>query len=205
MTDTFNSIKTFNCPQCGDALSLYFEHVKLIQCSSCKSSIFLDNEATRLAGDSSVLATEISIIQINIPFGYDKKRYLPLGKIRYSYGRGFWEEWWLKDSVGNEYWLSIDEGDLVLEKPVKLSYANDIFDTLKVGDILKDGIVTEIGTAKCEGFEGSLPKIIQIGKSYEYAHLSGEKGSLLTLEKGLNGIEVYQGQWISPFDIKDLG
>jgi len=172
---------------------------------SCKSSIFLENEATRLAGDASVLAPEISIISMNIPFGYEKKRYLPLGKIRYSYGRGFWEEWWLKDSKGEEFWLSIDEGDLVLEKSVNRRYPHDIFDTLSVGMVLDDGLVTEIGIAKCEGFEGALPKIIQIGATYEYAHLSGKDASLVTLEKGLEKIEAYAGKWISPFDIKDLG
>jgi hypothetical protein len=205
MQDTFKSISTLQCPQCGDSLPLYFKHIKLVQCSSCKSTIFLENEATRLAGDSSVLAPEISIISLNTPFSYEKKRYLPLGKIRYSYGRGFWEEWWLKDSKGKEYWLSIDEGDLVLEQAVKLSYAYNIFDTLKIADVLKDGIVTEIGTAKCEGFDGALPKIIEIGASYEYAHLSGKNASLVTLEKGLDEIKAYEGKWISPFDIKDLG
>jgi len=205
MTNTFEAISTLHCPQCADSLPLYFKHVKLVQCNSCKSNIFLENEATRLAGDASVLAPEVSIISMNTPFGYDKKRYLPLGKIRYSYGRGFWEEWWLKDTNDDEYWLSIDEGDLVLEQAVNLSYAHDIFETLKIADILKDGIVTEIGTAKCEGFEGALPKIIQIGASYKYAHLSGKDASLVTLEKGLDKIEAYQGKWISPFDIKDLG
>jgi hypothetical protein len=204
MTNTFETIQTLQCPQCGDSLPLYFKHVKLVQCNSCKSSIFLENEATRLAGDSSVLAPEISIISMNMPFGYDKKRYLPLGKIRYSYGRGFWEEWWLKDANGDEYWLSIDEGDLVLETSISLSYPHDIITTLKIGDVLKEGVVTELGTAKCEGFEGALPKIIQIGATYEYAHLSGKDASLVTLEKGLEKIEAYQGKWISPFDIKDL-
>jgi hypothetical protein len=201
---TFEAIDHLTCPQCGYQLPLYFTHVKLLQCEACRSNIFLENDATRLAGNQSVLAPEISIIILNTPFGYEKKSYLPLGKIRYSYGRGFWEEWWLKDNQGNEYWLSVDEGDLVLETSVALSYANDLFTSLKIGDRLKDGVVTEIGEAKCVGFDGALPKIIEIDSTYTYAHLSSKEGSLVTLERIDGQIQAYRGRWISPFDITRL-
>lgn len=206
MTDGFNVEKSINCPQCGDTLPLYFKHVKLVQCLSCKSTIFLENEATRLAGDSSVLAPEISLIHLNVPFGYEHKSYLPLGKIRYSYGRGFWEEWWLKDSEGNEYWLSIDEGDFVLEQQIESRYSTELFNTLNVGQVTVDNLlVTETGMATCEGFEGALPKTVSKGDSYLYTHLSGKDASLTTLELGKDGVEVYSGKWISPFDIKKVG
>lgn len=205
MTNTFTIEKSINCPQCGDTLPLYFKHTKLVQCNSCKSTIFLENEATKLAGDSSVLAPEISLIALNTPFFYDHKSYLPLGMIRYSYGRGFWEEWWLKDTQNNEYWLSIDEGDLVLQQKVETNYPADFFETLKIGQNIDDGwVVTEIGTAKCEGFSGSLPKKIIKGSTYMYAHLSGKNAELMTIEITNKKIEAYRGKWISPFDIEKV-
>ena len=199
---TFKIEKNINCPQCADTLPLYFKHTKLLQCNSCKSSIFLENDATKLAGDSSVLAPEISILTLNRAFFYDHKSYLPLGKIRYSYGRGFWEEWWVKDLQNNEYWLSIDEGDLVLQQKTQMHYDNNIVEHLSLGDVLNnEWIVTEVGTATCEGYEGALPKHIAIGSSYKYVHLSGKNAKLLTLEYAQNIIEGYEGKWISPFDI----
>jgi len=54
MFDNFSIEKHMNCPQCGAALALYFKHTKLIQCESCKSSIFLENDAVQSAGDSAV-------------------------------------------------------------------------------------------------------------------------------------------------------
>ncbi len=202
MSNKFPIEKSINCPQCGDTLPLYFKHTKLVQCNSCKSSIFLENDATKLAGESSVLAPEISLLKLNTPFFYDHKSYLPLGKIRYSYGRGFWEEWWVKDTKNNEFWLSIDEGDLVLQQQIEENYPDGFFDSLKIGQSPSDGwIVTELGTATCEGFEGSLPKIVVKGSTYRYAHLSGKNAELKTLEVGDNGLEAYRGKWISPFDI----
>ncbi|MDQ7084181.1 MAG: DUF4178 domain-containing protein [Sulfurovum sp.] len=206
MSNTFTVEKHFNCPQCGDSLALHFTHVKLVLCDSCKSTIFLENDATRLAGDSSVLSPEISIIHLNIPFMYAQKQYLPLGKIRYSYGRGFWEEWWLKDSANKEYWMSIDEGDVVLEQSITLDSKPIEWSSLVVGQILWDAwLVTELGTATCEGFEGSLPKYVSKGSAYAYAHLSGKDAQLMTLENANDGLEAYQGKWISLFDIKEMG
>jgi len=202
MSQTFSIENTINCPQCGYALPLYMKHTKLVQCDACKSTIFLDNDAAKLAGESSVLAPEVSIIELNKPFFHDHKTYLPLGMIRYSYGRGFWEEWWVKDKQNNAFWLSVDEGDLVLQEKVENTYDNDIFNTLHIGQTLSENwVVTELGTATCEGFSGSLPKTVVKGSTYKYAHLSGEKAALRTLETGEDGIETYEGKWISPFDI----
>lgn len=202
MTNQFSVEKQFNCPQCGYRLSLYFKHTKLIQCESCKSTIFLEDDAVHLSGDSSVLAPEISILELSKPFFLKQKSYLPLGKIRYSYGRGFWEEWWVKDTQNNEYWLSVDEGDLVFQQKITVTYPDDLISSLRVGLVTSDDwVVTELGTATCEGFEGSLPKKVVIGSSYSYAHLSGKDAKLRTLEMLEGTLEAYEGKWISPFDI----
>jgi DNA-directed RNA polymerase subunit RPC12/RpoP len=202
MLKQFDVEKQFNCPQCGYTLSLYFKHTKLVQCQACKSNIFLEDDAVHLWGDSSVLAPEISILELNKAFFLEQNSYLPIGKIRYSYGRGFWEEWWIKDTQNNEYWLSVDEGDLVFQQKVKITYLDDFFERLHVGLVTSDDwVVTELGEAKCEGFEGSLPKKIVVGSTYVYAHLSAKGAKLRTLELVDGKIEVYEGKWISPFDI----
>ena len=202
MPNQFSVEKQFHCPQCGYTLSLYFKHTKLVQCESCKSTIFLEDEGTQVLGKRSVLTPEISILKLDTPFFYKQKTYLPLGKIRYSYGRGFWEEWWVKDTQNNEYWLSIDEGDLVLQQKVDVTYPDTLFDRLRIGLITSAGwVVSELGEAKCEGFEGSLPKKINIGSTYAYAHLSGKDAKLRTLELTEGKLEAYEGVWISPFDI----
>jgi len=195
--------KTINCPQCGAALPLYFAHAKLAQCSSCGSSIFLDDEAARLAGDSSVLAPEPSLISLNKPFGYAGKSYFPMGMIRYSYGRGFWEEWWIKDSSEHEYWLSVDEGDMVLERLVENEDDPMLFESPSIGQgIGSEWIITEIGRGVCEGFSGSLPRRTVKGEEHQYIHLSGYHARLKTIEIDPSGMRTYLGKWISPFDIK---
>jgi len=196
--------KSINCPQCGDTLPLYFKWSKLVQCPSCKSSIFLEDKSVILLGDSSALSPEPSLINIQEPFIFEKKSYLPLGKIRYSYGRGFWEEWFLKDNGNQEFWLSIDEGDFVLQTKVQLSLPFKPSSKFTVGGKYGNYLITEKGSGTCVGFEGELPEEILINEVHQYVHLSEGGGNLITLEFTDGSSQTFKGKWIDPLDIEVL-
>ena len=193
--------KTLNCPQCGDQLPLRFRWTKLVQCPSCRSSIFLEDEGAKVVGEASTLSPEPSLIKLRDPIMIDKKSYLPLGKIRYSYGRGFWEEWFLTGEQNQEFWLSIDEGDFVLESRMKMALPFKNIDKLTIGKSYGHYVVTEVGEGECVGFEGELPKRVTIGERHRYVHLSEGGASLMTVESSEDGIEIFKGNWIDPFSI----
>ena len=183
-------------------MDIYFKWTKLVQCSFCASSIFLNDKEAELIGKASVLSPEPSLIKLHEPIIIDNKKYLPLGKIRYSYGRGFWEEWFLKGESNKEFWLSVDEGDFVLEKRTEISLPFKSPRVVRVGRRYGAYIATEIGEGKCVGFEGELPFSINIGKTYNYIHLSKGGGNLVTVEF-TDGIDkIFQGKWIDPLTIK---
>ena len=189
-----------NCPQCGDALPLKFRHSKLVVCASCSSSIFLEDDAVRLAGKQSVLPEVPSLLQLQQPFSYRSHSYLPVGHVRYQYDNGFWDEWWVFDNKGEGTWVSVDEGEFAFEKPSKAPN-NVSFDDLTLDRKINNWLVTERGHASCDGFEGELPEIINVGDSFDYAHLSKANGELLTLEFSDRGVKAYKGKWVDPFDI----
>ncbi len=195
-------IKTLNCPQCGDVLDIHFKWTKLTQCPSCKSSIFLEDASVKLIGESSVLSPEPSLLKIHDPITIENKNYLPLGKIRYSYGRGFWEEWFLKGEKNREFWLSIDEGDFALQERVAVSLPFKSPRIVKAGKSYGLYVATEVGKGVCVGFEGELPLPIQIDQTYHYIHLSRGGGELVTVEFIDDKIETFNGKWIDPLSIK---
>jgi len=194
--------KTINCPQCGDKLDIHFRWTKLIACNSCKSSIFLEDDGSLKIGEASSLSPEPSIIKLYEPITINKENYLPIGKIRYSYGRGFWEEWFLKDNQNQEFWLSIDEGDFVLQQKMtmKLPFSNPL--SAKVGKKYGSYLVSERGTGECVGFEGELPENLKIGESHFYLHLDLGEGKLITVEVTSNETQTFSGKWIDPLTIK---
>jgi hypothetical protein len=196
--------KTINCPQCGYSLPIYFRWSKLVQCESCKSSIFLEDESVKLIGKSSTLSPEPSLLKLREPISIDGITYTPMGKIRYSYGRGFWEEWFLVDRSSREFWLSVDEGDFVLETKAKIVLPFKSIERLSIGKQYGKFIVTEIGEGECVGFEGELPESITIGDLHKYAHLSEGGSDLMTVESSSSGMKVFRGNWIDSFKIKRL-
>jgi len=196
--------KTINCPQCGDLLEIHFRWTKLISCKSCKSSIFLEDDGSLNIGEKSSLSPEPSLLNLYKAVTIDKKSYLPIGKIRYSYGRGFWEEWFLKDNQNQEFWLSIDEGDFVLQQKInmKLPFSNPL--SAKVGKKYGSYLVSERGTGECVGFEGELPESIEIGQSHFYLHLDLGEGGLITIEVTAKETQAFSGKWIDPLTIKGV-
>ena len=183
-------------------MDIQFKWTKLVACRSCNSSIFLNDDGAEFIGKASTLSPEPSLIKLHDPIIIDNKNYLPLGKIRYSYGRGFWEEWFLKGENNQEFWLSIDEGDFVLEKRAEISLPFKSPHVVKVGKRYGSYLVTEIGQGECVGFEGELPFSINIGQTYNYLHLSKGGGNLITVEF-TDGIDkIFQGKWIDPMSIK---
>ncbi|CAA6804199.1 MAG: Unknown protein [uncultured Sulfurovum sp.] len=195
---------SYNCPQCGDKLNILFKYSKLIKCQSCNSSIFLEDESVKVIGERSVLSTEPSLIHLHKMFKLNDKTFMPLGKIRYDYGRGFWEEWFLKDDNNKEFWLSIDEGNFVLEEKIKLVLPFKNFQQFKLGKKYNNYLVTEKGFGICVGFEGELPKEIKMNAKHQYVHLSAGYNKLLSIEFNEEGIEVFQGEWLNPLDIEVL-
>ena len=200
---------SYNCPQCGDRLNIEFSFTKLTRCPSCGSTLLLEDENISSLGESSSLIEEETLFAIGKSFRYRKQSLRAIGKIRYQHEYGFWEEWFMIDTdTQDRFWLSVDEGDFILEKRVPLN--SKIIKktlTLPLGKTVRvDNIsyrITEKGRATCVGFEGELPYYIEENTILEYIHLTPKgKGEHLTLERDNIRYLAYQGVWMDPYEIE---
>jgi len=194
--------REINCPQCGSTLPLHFTYTKLAQCPSCGSHIFLDDAGARLAGEQSVLSQEPSLISLNESFSYAHKVYTPRGHVRYKFKRFIWDEWWLSDRNGNGYWLSVDDGDYILEKEIPFDLPIYSFKKIKLNQEIQSWSVTELGEGECLGYEGELPEFLEIGEKHQYAHLSKTDGEMMTIEFFGKTKKLYSGKWLDAYDIR---
>lgn len=190
-----------NCPQCGGALSLKFRHSKLCACEYCSSVIFLEDDAVRLAGKQSVLSQELGLIQLQQSFSYKKNAYLPVGHVRYQYETGFWDEWWTINNAGKGLWVSVDEGDFVFENQVNAP-DDIIFEQLQLDASIKGWLVTELGHAVCDGFEGELPELVTKGEHFDYVHFSKAGRKLFSIAFYETRTTAFRGLWVDPFEIQ---
>jgi hypothetical protein len=193
----------YNCPACAGSLDLHFRYTKMLTCSHCDSLLFLEDESVKLRGKQSVLADYPSLFSLHDTFRYKAWSFTPIGRARFDYGKGYWDEWWVIG--GNDAkWVSVDEGDIAIEKPIdikepinkqKLIVGNSI-------NLFKQNLlITEHGQAQCIGVEGELPEILNLGDTFDYYHLSGQRGRLFTLELEDNNVSCFEGQWVDPFNV----
>ena len=196
----------YPCPGCGAPLAPHFRYAKLVTCAHCDSLVFLEDGAARSAGKRSVMADWPTLFTLDNVFEYRGWRFVPVGHLRYDYAHGFWDEWWVLDQARDQgRWVSIDEGDYALEQAVELERGFDC-SAVRLGEPVRlaDEVwqVTEKGRARCVGVRGELPERVALGAEFDYAHLSGADGRLITLEWDAQRCTATEGEWIDPFEIR---
>lgn len=196
---------TFNCPNCGGEISRRVARSKMVACEYCESTVLLADDAVRLAGKQGVMAEEPSLFEIGREVEYEGRSFMPIGQARFSYGQGWWDEFWALDGTGEGVWISVDEGDIAIETKQESDEKVDE-DRLKVGATVEfEGEafrVSETGTAVCEALRGEFPELLEIGDTYRYYHLSGPRGRLVTLEYEDGEMFVTEGAWIDPYLVR---
>lgn len=200
----------FSCPNCGAELGIKFSASKFVVCEFCQSCLFLEDEAVRNAGKMSVLTEFPSIFCLGGQFSYRNWSFVPIGRVRYDYGRGWWDEWYVADNKGEFKWITVDEGDIAIEQKAEFEGRIPEFDQTNIGDTVSlklQGLelkfqVTEKNSCTCIGAEGELPFPITPFETYYYLDLSGPNKRIFTIEYTEDGTECYEGLWIDPFEIK---
>jgi len=180
----------------------------MVACDYCESTVLLDDEGLRKAGEAGTMAEEPSLIALGQDFTYDGMTLMPVGHARFAYKNGWWDEFWCLDGKGSGAWVSVDEGDIAIELPMKLNEKFSLWD-LKLGNtVTVDGErfrITETETATCEALRGEFPEELERGEEYRYWHLSGPKARLLTLELSDGEFFATEGYWIDPYLLRAEG
>jgi len=203
-----NRAANHNCPNCGAELSCRLASAKMAACAYCESTILLDDEGMRKAGEAGTMAEEPSLIALGQEFTYDGQSFMPVGHARFSYPNGWWDEFWCLDGKGEGIWVSVDEGDIAIEVPIELKKQPPL-SVLKLGNTLKlkgaTWRITEADEGKCEALRGEFPEELRVGDTYQYWHLSGPDARLLTLEYSDGEVSATEGSWIDPYILRSTG
>lgn len=199
---------SLECPSCGASVSVRIRFVKLAVCEHCGSMLFLRDDAVIHVGRKSMLTDIPSIFKVGGHYKYRNTRFEAVGRIQFDYGNGLWDEWWMVSNSNEGKWISVDEGDIVMEVPFELRGEFSDFSEIHIDQKLKlDGrtlTVTEKDRATCIGMQGQLPEPMFPGKTHHYIHLGGAKGLHYTLEYYNGQIKAFKGVWIDPYDVVTL-
>ena len=103
------------CPNCGDRIDLR-DGVRMLTCPSCGTTLLYEDAVVRQAGSAGVMHDAPLLFGIGDRVRCPAGIFDILGHARFDYGRGWWDEFWALDEDGHPAWLSIDEGDVAVQR-----------------------------------------------------------------------------------------
>jgi DNA-directed RNA polymerase subunit RPC12/RpoP len=198
-------LDTVLCPSCGGELAADSRYARLVVCGYCDSAIVLDEKTARVAGKMAVLAQTPTPLFVGGTGRVLDRAFSVLGRVRYGYAKGYWDEWYLLFDDGETGWISEDERNITLERLEPPGAWKGEFATVSPGDNLSVAgsmfHVDEKNIAECEGGEGQLPFAIVSGEKVPFLDLSNDE-AFATVEFDTEGeTRVFRGTRV---DFDDL-
>lgn len=152
-----------------------------------------------------------TLVELNSPLYIDAigtllgQPFEVVGRLRYSYSAGQWDEWFVLIDKKDPAWLVEDEGTYKLYRKEALAAAVPTFDEIRVGSSIRVNnhsvFVVEKGVANILGSEGQLAFTIVPGE--EVGYIDGiADGAQVAIEFTNSEIEFLVGRALDPSDLQ---
>jgi LSD1 subclass zinc finger protein len=189
-------VKRINCGSCGAPLELRSAFTKSIVCQFCETTNLVDDKGINPTGKMAKISQARSIFAIGRTGTLKERKFEVLGRLRYGYDEGFWDEWFLQFDDGQCGWVTEEEGEISLFNKDLLTSPIENIDKLRVGQYVqvedKKVFLTEISECSILGGEGELHYRVTPGKPL--LHLEGNAdGKLVSIEVWPKEIEIHNG------------
>lgn len=195
------------CPSCGAEVRLWNPASLSVTCAFCDTISLLVDANWTDSGRQSRLSQGFSKLYVGCAFRLKDRSFQVLGRVRYSFGRGFWDEWYVQEDTGECHWITEDDHEFALQQQIDTPSELQHIEGLNIGQqlfILSIPCqILEVGQASCLGIEGELPRNILPNEHYAYADGSSLDGKYTVgFEFDDDAPTVFWGEWVSPTDIQ---
>ena len=152
--------ESFNCPSCGAPLEVQHRFSRVVICQYCNQTSQITPEGLDPGGKAPQLVASPSILKLGASGRLFGQSFQVLGRLRYRYDGGFWDEWFLMTDDGKSIWLQEDDGEFTAFEKESIRSAVPAFDEVRVGSIVNVNnlalFVIERTAATIVGGEGEL-------------------------------------------------
>jgi hypothetical protein len=194
------------CPNCGNDAAPALDRLRMTTCAACGTTLFIHDDRMALAGEQGVMHEAPMLFRLGDTVILPNGRFTPMGHARFGYGRGVWDEFWGIDEDGLSCWLSVDEGDLVLQYPLAPDRRPEMDRVPLLGEDFElertRFTVTELDEAECVALRGAFEDVPVVGETYTFFNCTGDDMRLLSGEFWGGGRAWYVGHWHDPFEIQ---
>ena len=196
-------MSSYKCTSCGAPIEVSNRFSKVVVCSYCDTHLKIKDNSLDISGKHHKLAKFPSIFELGTTGTILGKSFTVLGRMRYKYSGGFYDEWFL--NYDNETaWFSEDEGTYTLyTEMVEVTEFPDIT-SIRVGQNINIDkwkvMVKEKGKATLDGGEGELLFYLEPGTEVTYIDGISE-GKKISIEHTEEEIEFFIGRPVLKKDI----
>ncbi|TFH41886.1 MAG: DUF4178 domain-containing protein [Chrysiogenales bacterium] len=192
-----------NCPSCGAPVEVKNRFSKVLVCSYCGSHLRVTGDGFDPTAVHPKLAEFPSIFQVGSSGTILGKTFTAMGRMRYSYPGGHFDEWFL-DYEGEPAWLTEDEGTYSLYQETLDGVELPDIGSVRAGQNVNVGgmrvMVKEKGIAEVAGAEGELLFYMEPGTKVHYMDGLSD-GKKISIEATEDEIELFIGRPLMKRDI----
>lgn len=162
------------CENCGAALEIGNQFIRSVTCRFCGTAYIVSgSDSLNAAGKTVSLADYPSRLSLGVSGKIRGRGFSVLGRIRYTYGEGFWDEWQVGwDDGAPPDWLEEDEGYWTLYRREKVKSAIQPFEQVRVGGTTTINqyqvFITEKREAQVLGSEGQFVSVLPLSGKFGY-------------------------------------
>ncbi len=192
-----------NCASCGAPVEIKNRFSKVLVCGYCGTHLKVDDAGVAVAGKYPKLADFPSIFQVGTHGTILGKPFTALGRMRYKYQGGHFDEWFI-DYDGDRAWFTEDDGTYTLYTDLFEAVEIPDISTVKAGQNMLVGdkkvMIKEKGKAVVEGGEGELSFYVEPGSEVTYLDAVSE-GKKVSIEYTEDEVEMFTGRPLLKRDI----
>lgn len=195
-----------SCPSCGAAVPVRSAALPYVTCSYCQTLIRREGGDIEAIGKVAALPFDVSPLQLGSKVGWRGARFTLVGRVRWGWEDGSWNEWFAEGTDGAHRWLGEAMGIFLIseERP-------DLLDVPQVrafvaGGPLNRGMTVTVGDscfeasdlkeASCLGSEGDLPFATTVGTKITSVDFRSPDGAALSLQRGTDGASAWLGEYL---------
>ncbi len=177
-----------NCPSCGGLVEFRIGSSFVTVCEFCQTAVARTDRGLEDRGKVIDLLDSASPLDLYLEGKYGESRFQIVGRTQIKHGAGgVWDEWYCAFDSGHWGWLSEAQGRFYMsfasEMPQAPAY-QQLGPGMPLPNVGGGMVVAEIGIAQTLGAKGEIPYLLEPGKSYSYADLSGQEGAFGTIDYG---------------------
>lgn len=196
------------CPQCGADVVFKSPALPARVCDTCRTLLVRSDAGIEQAGEVAVLPFDVSPIQRGTGGQFGGKAFEVIGRIRWGWIDGSWNEWLMLFQDGSHAWLGEAMGQYLLTRDVPISAIRSprLRAMIAAGEAVIgtkaeiDGETFSVSDARevqCLAAEGELPFRAPSGWRLYSVDLRSASGNAASLQRDGDDVSAYLGRYVT--------